>query len=57
MRTLLGVIPVVVFLALATIQCFDAGLQPDDAGFVALRVAQNFRSGGGLAFNPVNLAI
>lgn len=52
MRTLVGVIPVLIFLVLATIQCFHAGLQPDDSGFVALRVAENFRSGAGLVFNP-----
>ena len=52
MRTLLGVIPVLIFLVLATIQCFHAGLQPDDSGFVALRVADNFRQGAGLVFNP-----
>ena len=52
MRTLLGIIPVLIFLVLATIQCFHAGLQPDDSGFVALRVADNFRSGAGLVFNP-----
>jgi hypothetical protein len=52
MRTLVGVVPVLIFLVLATIQCFHAGLQPDDSGFVALRVAENFRSGAGLVFNP-----
>ncbi len=43
MRTLLGIVPVVIFLALATHLCFQAGLQPDDRGYVALRVAENFR--------------
>ncbi len=52
MRTLVGIIPVLIFLVLATLQSFHAGLQPDDSGFVALRVADNFRQGAGLVFNP-----
>ena len=51
MRTLLGIVPVVIFLALATHLSFQANLQPDDSGYVALRVAENFRSGSGLIFN------
>ncbi|MFQ5600860.1 MAG: hypothetical protein ACE5G2_09945, partial [Candidatus Krumholzibacteriia bacterium] len=51
MRTLLGIVPVALFLVLGTHVCFQAGLQPDDSGYVALRVAENFRSGQGLIFN------
>lgn len=52
MRTLLGLVPMAIFLGLATHLCLQVGLQPDDAGYTALRVAANFRSGEGLAFNP-----
>src|SRR5262245_41201072 len=52
MRTLLGLIPVAIFLGLTAHLCLQVGLQPDDAGYTALRVATNFRSGHGLAFNP-----
>ncbi len=52
MRTLLGLIPVAIFLGLTAHLCLQVGLQPDDAGYTELRVATNFRSGEGLAFNP-----
>ncbi|UCE03382.1 MAG: hypothetical protein JSW67_04110 [Candidatus Latescibacterota bacterium] len=51
MRTLLAIVPVAIFLALGTHLCFQAGLQPDDHGYMALRVADNFRTGQGLTFN------
>jgi hypothetical protein len=50
-RLLFGIIPVLLFLTLAVGHAVRAGVQPDDAGFVALRVAENLRSGDGLGFN------
>ncbi|HZL84444.1 MAG TPA: hypothetical protein VFD07_03605 [Candidatus Krumholzibacteria bacterium] len=52
MRAILGLVPIAIFLGLATHASLETGLQPDDAGYTALRVATNFRSGEGLAFNP-----
>lgn len=52
MRMLLGIVPVLLLLISTTHHCFEVGLQPDDEGYVALRVAENARTGHGLVFNP-----
>ncbi len=52
MRLLLGLVPLMIFLGLAAHLCLQAGMQPDEVGYTSLRVAENFRSGDGLAFNP-----
>lgn len=51
MRILLGLVPLIVFLGLTTHLCVQAGVHPDDDGYTALRVAENFRSGAGIGFN------
>jgi hypothetical protein len=51
-RTFFAVIPVALFLALATSHCIRSGVQLDDAGYVAMRVADNIRQGSGIVFNP-----
>lgn len=51
MRTLLGLIPIAILLAYATVDAYSRGAQPSDDGYVALRVADNLRSGHGLIFN------
>ena len=52
MRILLGIVPIILLLISTTYHCFEVGLQPDDEGYVALRVAENVRTGQGLIFNP-----
>jgi hypothetical protein len=51
MRVLLGLVPIAILLAVATFHSFERGLQPSDAGYVALHVADNVRSGQGFIFN------
>jgi len=51
-RPLFAIVPVALFVALATSMCLRAGVQLDDSGYVALRVAENLRTGHGIVFNP-----
>jgi hypothetical protein len=51
-RPLFAIVPVALFVALATSVCIRSGVQLDDAGYVALRVADNLRTGHGIVFNP-----
>lgn len=51
MRPFFAIIPVALFLALATSHCIRSGLELDDAGYIALRVADNLRQGNGTVFN------
>jgi hypothetical protein len=50
-RPFFALVPVVIFLLLATGDAIRSGVQPDDAGHVALRVADNLRAGRGPVFN------
>jgi len=51
-RPLFALVSVVLFLALAAAACLRSGVQLDDAGYVALHVADNVRHGHGIVFNP-----
>jgi hypothetical protein len=51
-RPLFAIVPVALFIALATSVCVRSGVQLDDSGYVALRVAENLRTGHGVSFNP-----
>lgn len=51
MRRLLGLVPLLILLGMATHVCVQEGLHPGDDGYTALRVAENFRSGAGIGFN------
>lgn len=51
-RPFFAIIPVALFLALATSHCIRSGLELDDSGYIALRVADNLRQGNGTVFNP-----
>jgi hypothetical protein len=52
LRPFYALVPVIIFLLLATGHAIRSGVQPDDAGYVALRVADNLRQGQGAVFNP-----
>ncbi len=52
MRPFFTLVPVIVFLLLATGHAIRSGVQPDDAGYVVLRVADNVRAGQGVVVNP-----
>lgn len=51
-RLLFAIVPVTLFLALATSHSIRSGLLLEDSGYVLLRVAENFRLGEGPVFNP-----
>lgn len=52
MRPLFALVPVAIFLTLATSHCIRSGLELEDAGYIALRVADNLNQGRGAVFNP-----
>lgn len=52
MRLLFAIVPVTLFLAIATSQSIRSGVQLEDSGYVLLRVAENLRLGDGPVFNP-----
>lgn len=52
MRPYFALVPVIIFLLLATGHSIRSGVQPEDAGYVVLRVADNLRLGQGPVFNP-----